>query len=129
MPFEHRSVIAVVDDDQRILESLQNLFESAGFSVRTYLSAHSLLEDSSLAEIDCLITDIAMPDIDGFELQRRVERARPDLPIILITGDHAISAHPRAVENDKPNFFRKPFRGQELLSAVCQRLSSSRRLS
>ncbi|WP_410055019.1 response regulator transcription factor [Microvirga sp. Mcv34] len=129
MPFEHRSVIAVVDDDQRILESLKNLFESAGFSVRTYLSARSFLEDSPLSEIDCLITDIGMPNIDGFELQRRVEGGRPDLPIILITGDLSISAHQPAVGNDKPNFFRKPFSGQELLSAVCQGLSSSHRPS
>ncbi|UVF22646.1 response regulator (plasmid) [Microvirga terrae] len=129
MPAERRLVIAVVDDDQRILESLKNLFESAGFAVRTYLSGRTFLEDSPLSEIDCLITDIGMPDIDGFELQRRVEGARPDVPIILITGDHAISARQRAIGNDKENFFRKPFSGQELLSAVCQALSSSRKLS
>jgi FixJ family two-component response regulator len=129
MPVERRSVIAVVDDDQRILESLKNLLESAGFSVRLYLSAQSFLEDSPLAEIDCLITDVGMPDINGFELQRRVEEARPDLPVILITGNHAVAAQQRAIRHDKENFFRKPFSGQELLSAVFQNLSSARKIS
>jgi FixJ family two-component response regulator len=129
MPVKRTSVIAVVDDDQRILESLKNLLESAEFSVRLYLSAQSFLEDSPLSEIDCLITDVGMPDIDGFELQRRVEEARPDLPVILITGDHAMAAQKRAIRNGKENFFRKPFSGQELLSAVFQKLSSARKIS
>jgi FixJ family two-component response regulator len=129
MPVERRSVIAVVDDDQRILESLKNLLESAGFSVRLYISAQSFLDDSPLEEIDCLITDVGMPDINGFELQRRVEEARPDLPIILITGDYAIAAQQRTIRHGKENFFRKPFSGQELLSAVFQNLSSARKIS
>jgi FixJ family two-component response regulator len=128
MPVKRTSVIAVVDDDQRILESLKNLLESAGFSVRLYLSALSFLEDSPLSEIDCLITDIGMPDIDGFELQRRVKKSRPDLPVILITGDYAIVAQQRTIRNGKESFFRKPFNGQELLAAVIQRLSSSRKI-
>jgi FixJ family two-component response regulator len=129
MPVERRSVIAVVDDDQRILESLKNLLESAGFSVRLYISAQLFLNDSTLAEIDCLITDVGMPDIDGFELQRRAEEARPDLPVILVTGSHAVAAQQRAIGHGKVNFFRKPFCGQELLSAVRQGLSSSRKIS
>lgn len=129
MPVERRSVIAVVDDDQRILESLKNLLESAGFSVWLYMSAQSFLKESSLAEIDCLITDVGMPDIDGFELQRRAEEARPDLPVILMTGNHAVAAQQLAVRHGKENVFRKPFSSQELLSAVRQRLSSSRKIS
>ena len=129
MPVVRKSVIAVVDDDQRILESLKNLLESAGFSVRLFMSAQSFLTDSPLSEIDCLITDIGMPAIDGFELQRRVEEARPDLPVILITGDHAMAAQQRAIRNGKENFFRKPFSGQELLSAVFQKLSTARKIS
>lgn len=85
MPVEHRPVIAVVDDDQRTLVSLKNLLESAGYSVRLNLSIQSFLKGSPLSEIDCLITDVGMPDIDGFELQHRDEEVRPDLPVILIT--------------------------------------------
>jgi FixJ family two-component response regulator len=129
MPVGRRSVVAVVDDDQRILESLKNLLESAGFSVRLYPSAQSFLRGSPLSEIDCLITDVGMPDIDGFELQRRVEKARPDLPVILMTGDHAIASQQHATGHGDGNLIKKPFKGQELLSAVRQGLSSSRKIS
>src|SRR5262249_47994365 len=72
------SVVAVVDDDQRILESLENLLESAGHTVRLFASAPALLESGSLAEIDCLISDIDLPRINGFELMRLVHESRPE---------------------------------------------------
>ena len=80
------SIIAVVDDDQRILESLEILLESADHAVRLFASGAALLESGCLAHIDCVISDIDMPEIDGFELLRAVHAARPGLPIILITG-------------------------------------------
>jgi FixJ family two-component response regulator len=71
---ERRSspVIAVVDDDQGILKSLEYLLESANFSVCVFTSASELLESGRLREVDCLISDIDMPGIDGFELMRLV---------------------------------------------------------
>ena len=62
-----RSVIAVVDDDQRILESLEILLESADYGVRVFSSATALLDGCSKG-IDCVISDIGMPGMDGFEL-------------------------------------------------------------
>ncbi|TIX37521.1 MAG: response regulator transcription factor, partial [Mesorhizobium sp.] len=55
-----RPVVAVVDDDPRVLESLQDLLESAGYSARSFSSARSLLE-SGLTKVDAIITDISMP--------------------------------------------------------------------
>lgn len=108
-------VVAIVDDDPRLLESLEDLLESAGHTVRPFSSGRSLLSGSNLQEIDFLITDIGMPDLDGFELQRLVNQRRPGLPIILISGRHEISDLPEANRN---RFFRKPFDGQALLDAV-----------
>ena len=82
----HRSVIAVVDDDQGILESLESLLESADYEVRLFATATALLESGALSEIDCLISDVAMPLMDGFELTRAVRAGRPGLPVILVTG-------------------------------------------
>jgi FixJ family two-component response regulator len=114
-----KSIIAIVDDDQRLLESLQDLLESAGHSVRTFSSARALLESPALTEINCLITDIGMPGMDGFELQREMQKRRPDLPVILITGRHEIAELPQAKHN---RFFRKPFDGQALLAAIGEAL-------
>jgi len=111
-------LVAVVDDDQRILESLENLLESAGHSVRLFASASALLESGSLAEIDCLISDIDLPKIDGFELLRLVRAARPELTVILITGHPEMLNRPPPIGSGRCRMFKKPFDGQELLAAV-----------
>jgi len=114
-------VVAVVDDDPRILESLESLLESAGHSVRLFTSATELLEDCGFADIDCLISDIGMPVINGWELQRLAHAARPELPVILITG-RDWSDQAMAAAQGGQGFFRKPFNGQDLLAAVSRAL-------
>src|SRR4029079_11620285 len=79
------SVIAVVDDDPMILESIESLLNSADHEVRLFSTAAALLESGGLAEIDCLISDVAMPLMDGFELARAVQAVRPALPGIFVT--------------------------------------------
>lgn len=125
MKGSHQSKIAVVDDDVRILESLQDLLESAGHSVWSFSSAQSLLEDDVLPEIDCLIADIGMPLINGFELHRLARDARPDLPIIFITARPEAATQKRAAAQAYQGFFRKPFDGPALLAAVKHALLAS----
>jgi FixJ family two-component response regulator len=111
-------VIAVVDDDQSVLESVEMLLASAAYDVRSFSAATALLESGSLREIDCLITDVGMPVMDGFELARIVQAARPELPVIFITGrPELLNRSPR----DLPGHYRlftKPFNGAELLTTV-----------
>jgi len=112
-----RTIIAVVDDDPRILESLGTLLESADHGVRAFAAAAVFLESECLAEIDCLISDIDMPVMDGIELLHRVRAQRPELPVILITGHPEMLARlPHAGTSYR--LFKKPFDGQELLRAV-----------
>jgi FixJ family two-component response regulator len=115
-----RPVVAVVDDDPRLLESLEDLLESAGYAARSFSSARALLS-SGLSGLDVLITDIGMPGFDGFELRDVVKKARPELPVFLITGRHEIADQSRA--QGISGFFRKPFDGQALLAAVGDSLS------
>ena len=116
------ALIAVVDDDRRVLESLENLLESAGYAVRLFASATALLEAGHLGEIDCVISDINMPEIDGLELSRLLQAARPDLPIILITG------HPELLNESlgaNHRLFTKPYDPDELLVAISEVLRHS----
>ena len=111
-------IVAVVDDDQRILESLEDLLESGDHTARLFASGTELLESGCLAEIDCLISDIDLPKIDGFELLRLVHAARPELPVILITGHPEMANRSPPIDSGHYRLFKKPFNGQELLRAV-----------
>jgi FixJ family two-component response regulator len=112
-----RSVVAVVDDDPRTLESLADLLEAAGYDVRLYSSAKLLCAGGALSAIDCLISDIGMPDMNGIELRRVALLARPELPVILITGRPELrTQYASIIERDR--YFEKPFDGQQLLAAI-----------
>jgi len=113
-----RFMVAVVDDDRRVLASLAALLESADYVVRPFDSAAAMLESGSLAEIDCLISDVGMPVMDGFELLQRVRAARPQLPVILISGRSDALARAAVGGGAGYRLFRKPFEGRELLAAV-----------
>lgn len=119
-----KPVVAVVDDDPRLLESLGDLLESAGYVARCFSSARSLF-DSGLADVDLLITDIGMPEMDGFELRDQVRKLCPDLPVFLITGRHEIADQQRA--RGISGLFRKPFDGRALLTAVDEALAKKER--
>lgn len=116
---KRKPVVAIVDDDPRLIESLENLLESAGYTTRSFSSAASLLADGPTG-IDLLITDIGMPGMDGFELRDVVQKARPELPVFLVTGRHEIADQHRA--RGIGEFFRKPFDAPALLAAIARAL-------
>jgi FixJ family two-component response regulator len=118
-------IVAVVDDDEGILRSLEYLLESADYAVRLFRSGTELLDARRLEEIDCLISDIDMPGMDGFELLRLVHAARPGLPTIFITGYPDTLKRLPPLGGSKPRFFTKPFDGPELLTAVSDALGDS----
>lgn len=109
--------IAVVDDDAQVLESVGNLLESVGATVQLYPSAQSLLDDWEVSKIDCLITDISMPGLDGLELRSLALRARADLPVVLISArfDEKLVA---ALVPGKPLFLPKPVAAHDLIHLV-----------
>jgi FixJ family two-component response regulator len=112
------STIAVVDDDESILWSLGYLLESAGHVARLFTSAEAFLQSGCLPEIDCLISDIDMPSMDGIALVRRVHELRPGLPTVVVTGYPNTLARLPSVDARALRVFTKPFRGPELLAAV-----------
>jgi FixJ family two-component response regulator len=118
-------VVAVVDDDHSILRSLEYLLESADYAVRLFASVSALLDSGCLSRVDCLISDIDMPGLDGFELLRLVRAARPGLPVILITGYPEKLAGSNLSGVGELRLFTKPFHGPELLTAVSDALRGS----
>jgi FixJ family two-component response regulator len=119
-----RFMVAVVDDDHRTLESLADLLEAEGYDVRPYSAATMVSTRGGLNEIDCLISDIGMPDMNGVELRRLAVSERPELPVILITGRPELRAQYSSII-EPGRYFEKPFDGQQLLAAIRAALESS----
>jgi FixJ family two-component response regulator len=117
----HRAfVVAAVDDDRSVLRSLEALLESADHVVRAFGSAQALLDSGCLPQIDCLISDIDMPGLDGWALARAFAAARPELPVILITGfPERLKQAPSLVAR---RCFTKPLDGGQLLACVADAL-------
>ncbi len=117
-------IVTVVDDNPRIQESIKDLLASAGFDARTFSSAEEILKTNELELACCMITDVRMPGIDGWELQRIAIRRAPNLPIIFITAHQDDVARQRAEGFGAFAILYKPFDGEELLEAVSAAISS-----
>jgi FixJ family two-component response regulator len=117
-------LVAIVEDDRSILDSLGTLLESADYDVRAFDSASGLLESDCLRDIDCLITDISMAGIDGYELARTVYERQPELPVVFVTGRPDLLRMVQNVGSRRYRAFLKPFDGETLLAAVADVLRS-----
>jgi FixJ family two-component response regulator len=120
-----KPLVAVVDDEYRVLEALEDLLESAGYEVRRFGSAEQFLNTAAVAEVDYVITDIGMPSTNGFSFQEMVRRARPTLPVILITGRHEFTAGTFEAERGGRLLMEKPLDTRKLLAAIGSALRAS----
>jgi len=111
-------LISVVDDDRSVVEATVSLLESVGYAAEGFCSAEDFLNSPQLRRTACLIVDVRMPGMAGFELQRRLADAKDHPPIIFITahGEHDISAE--ALRRGAVAFLLKPFSQEALLDAV-----------
>ena len=117
-------IVAGVDDDYGVRESLRNLMESAGYAPEVFPSGEDFLQSGILASASCLITDVRMPGMDGIELQRRVRLERPDLPVIFISAHNDKKTRQRALNGGAIDFLYKPFDGVNLLESVCKAVTA-----
>lgn len=109
--------VYIVDDDVSVREALSSLVRSAGLTVRTFASASELL--GSLEEQPgCLLLDIQLPDINGFELQQRLATDNIQIPIIFLTGHGDIPMSVRAIKAGAVEFLTKPVDDEYLLEAI-----------
>ncbi|MBV9508007.1 MAG: response regulator [Acidobacteriia bacterium] len=111
-------VVGVVDDDPRVVESLQELLLSAGYEVLPFLSAESFLEANGFQQVDCVISDIGLPVMSGSDLLEIARAQHPAMPVILITARDEQPLREMMTERGARRLFRKPFDGSELLTAL-----------
>src|ERR1700723_962580 len=119
MPWEERSkLIAIIDDNESMQDSLCDLIESGGFEAQCFGSAKAFLESDSHGRAACLIVDIRMPKISGLELQARLKREECSVPIIFITAFADAEIRDKPMKEGAVEFFAKPFDHQQLLKML-----------
>jgi FixJ family two-component response regulator len=110
--------VAVIDDDQSVRTSLARAIKTAGIEVASFSSAHEFLDDPCLGQIDCAVTDVRMPGIDGLALQEMLAQTQPHLSLVFITGQGDVPMGIKAMKRGAVDFLEKPVDRKALLEAV-----------
>ncbi|HPO19462.1 MAG TPA: response regulator [Rubrivivax sp.] len=117
-----RGRVCVVDDDALVRDALLRLLQSAGHTVQGFESAAMCLQQLQAGEPACLVLDLAMPGMDGLQLQQLLQQRAPDLPVVFLTGRGDIAASVRAMKHGATDFLTKPVDDELLLAAVDEAL-------
>jgi len=120
-----RSLVCVVDDDESVRESLPDLLREFGFSAQAFSSAPAFLEFDRGGKCDCLLLDVAMPEMTGPELQQVLKLRGRTTPIIYITAHADNELRPRLLAKGAAGCLFKPFSQTDLLSALNRALGKA----
>jgi FixJ family two-component response regulator len=111
-------VVCVVDDDDSILRALRRLLDATGFRVETFSSAEAFLESAHRGRADCLVVDVHLGGLSGFDLQERLAAAGEHTPIVIITAHDDQSTCQQARRVGAIEYLRKPFDDDSLIAAI-----------
>jgi FixJ family two-component response regulator len=119
------ALIAVVDDEDPVRKALKRLLCSAGFEAQTFASGAEFLDSLSLEQPDCIILDLHMARLNGFEVQARMAQSGVRVPIVVITGHDTPESRQRVMGAGACAYLRKPVDDQALLDAVTAAIRST----
>ena len=108
----------VIDDEQIVLDSVRKILKDENYEVDVFLSGREGLNQAIEKEYDIVLTDIRMPDIGGMRVLRDIKRARPSLPVLIITGYASVKSAVQAMKLGAADYLEKPFTPDQLLKAV-----------
>ena len=117
--------VFVVDDELQVLDSVKCLLTAARYKVLCFPDAKSFLDQIQPEQTGCLITDLSMPEIDGFELQERLNAMKSMLSVIVVTGRADVGGTVRLMRNGALTLLEKPYSAEKLLEAVADSLAVS----
>ena len=119
-----RPLIAIVDDEESVRKALRRLMVSAGFRAQTFSCGAALLASLSTDRPNCVVLDLHMPELNGFELQVQLNALAQSLPVVVITGHDTPEAQKRVMDAGAIAYLRKPIDDRELLAAVAKAVGS-----
>jgi FixJ family two-component response regulator len=111
-------LVAIVDDEESVCRALQRLLRAAGFGVETFSSGTEFLQCLQSRRPDCLVLDLQMPRMSGFDVQARLLELGDRVPVVVITGHDTPEARERAMDGGAAAYLRKPADDRALLDAV-----------
>jgi len=117
-------LISVVDDDRSVVEAMVSLIQSVGYQAKGFRSAEEFLKSRQLLNTACLILDVRMPSMGGFELQRRMAAGNYRIPIIFITAYDSDDVRSQAFQAGAVGLLCKPFGQESLFQAVRSALTN-----
>ncbi len=123
--------VLLLDDEPGMVKALTRLLKAEGFTVRAFTSVKTFIESYHPEARSCLVLDVAMPELNGLELQKRLTQAGILLPIVFLTGHGDIPMSVQAIKAGALDFLTKPVRDSDLLRAVraaLQRAAEQREL-
>jgi len=113
-----QQIVHVIDDDDALRDSVRLFLVNDGLSVRTYVSANEFLAEIDALQPGCVVTDVRMPGMSGMELLGHIAARGISLPVIVITGHADVPLAVRAMKQGAVDLLEKPFKAEELISAV-----------
>jgi FixJ family two-component response regulator len=116
----------VIDDDPGIRQALGRLFRSVGLHAELFTSAKELMQSDLPPVPSCLVLDVRLPGLSGFDLHAELTKANIHIPIIFVTGHGDIPMSVRAMKAGAIDFLTKPFRDQDMLDAVTAAIARDR---
>lgn len=120
-------IVYVVDDDPAIRRSLERLLATADFRVVSYATPMEFLEAAAGVPAGCVVLDLRMPKMNGLDVQARLLTMRPDLPIIVVTGQGDVQSAVRAMKAGAVDFIEKPYSDDSLIVSVESAVAGSGR--
>ena len=111
-------LLAVVDDDADVRVALTRLVSSAGFAVETFASGAEFLRSLDDHEPDCVVLDLHMPEMSGFDVQGALASSHAAVPVIVITGHDTPESRARAIQLGAKVYLCKPIDDEALLAAI-----------
>lgn len=112
------TLVAIVDDEESVRKALSRLVRSAGFCVETYPSGADFLRSLQQRAPHCVVLDLRMPHISGFDVQNALKLAHAQVPVIIITGDDSAETRAHAIGQGAKAYLRKPVDDAMLLDAI-----------
>lgn len=113
-----RSIVAIVDDDPSMLNALRHLLDASGFLVETFESAEGFVQREPFTNVSCLILDVNLGGMSGFDLSRHLSESGYRLPIIFISALHDQLIATEARDHGCAAFLKKPFTSERLVDAI-----------